>query len=51
MFGFFPSKMMNFGIKIKQKKAEIMTGKVVFWAGITETDNEIHKNIVQYIDF
>lgn len=42
---------MDFGIKIKQKKAKIMASEVVFWAGITESDDEFHRIIVQYIDF
>ena len=30
VFGFFPVKMMDFGVKIKQKKAEVMSSKVIF---------------------
>ena len=51
IFRFFPVEMVDFGIKIEQKEAEVMTGEVVFWAGVAEADDKIHKTIVQYIDF
>lgn len=51
IFGLLPFEVLGFGIKIEQKEAEIMASEVVFWAGIAEADDEIHKLIVQYIDF
>ena len=51
IFRLFPVKMMDFRIKIQEEKAEVVAGEVVFWAGITESDDKIHKIIVQYIDF
>lgn len=51
VFGLFPIKMMDFGIKIEQKEAEVVASEIIFWAGVAEADDEIHKIMVQYLDF
>lgn len=28
-----------------------MASKVIFWSGVAESDDEVHRIIVQYIDF
>lgn len=42
IFGLFPVKMVDFRIKIQEEKAEIMAGEIVFWAGVTEANDEVH---------
>lgn len=37
---------MNFGIKIKGEKAEIMASKVVFVPWIAKANDEFHRDII-----
>ncbi len=45
-FGLLPGEIFDFGIKIEGEEAEIVASEVVFWAGIAEADDEIHKDII-----
>lgn len=45
-FWFLPIKMMDFSVKVKSEKAEIVAGKVVFVARVAEADNEFHGAII-----
>lgn len=45
-FGLLPVEMVDFGIKIKRQKPEIMASEIIFWAGITEADDEFHEDII-----
>lgn len=45
-FRFLPIKMMDFGVKVKSEKTEIMAGEVVFVAGVAEADDEFHGVII-----
>lgn len=45
-FRLFPGKMMNFRIEISGKEAEIMAGKIVFEARITEKNEQFHRIII-----
>lgn len=41
-FWLLPVEVMDFGIKIKRQKSEIVTGKIVFILWVAEADNEFH---------
>lgn len=43
---FLPIKMMDFSVKVKSEKAEIVAGKVVFVAGVAEANDEFHGVII-----
>lgn len=45
-FGLLPGEMLDFGIKIEGEKAVIMAGKIVFWTGVAEADDEFHEIII-----
>lgn len=45
-FWFLPIKMMDFCVKVKSEKTEIVAGKVVFVAGVAEADDEFHGVII-----
>lgn len=45
-FWFLPIKMVDFCVKVKSEKAEIVASKVVFVAGVAEADNEFHGAII-----
>lgn len=42
-FGFLPVEVVDFGIEIECQKADIVTGEIVFGAGIAEADEEFHR--------
>lgn len=45
-FWFLPIKMIDFRVKVKSKKTEIVASKVVFVAGVAEADDEFHGVII-----
>lgn len=44
--GFMPGELAGFEIKIKSKKAKIMTSEVVTRARVAEANNQFHKSII-----
>lgn len=47
-FGFLPGEIFDFGIKIKCQKTEVVASEVVFWARVTEPDDEFHESIITF---